>query len=97
MGPLTVPEPSPRPSNFSPPCPCPPHTTHSALVGFNFGFLGLLVLASLYQATHGADEEHSMPSRSLRRHALTEDDHPLMEDASGGVVELEGEHGRSRF
>jgi hypothetical protein len=55
------------------------------LVGFNFGFLALLVLASFYQAAHGAQEDSPSASRHRRRRARTDDDHPLMEDHAEGA------------
>ena len=62
----------------------------NTLVGFNFGFLALLTVASLYQATHGAHEaelDTSSPRLRRERRKLADDGRPLMDDASGGTSE----------
>ena len=55
------------------------------MLAFNFGFLGLLALASLYQATHGSrGEDEQVRGQVPHRHYSTNDHQPLMRD-----IELE--------
>ena len=60
------------------------------LVGFNFGFLALLVLASVYQAAHSASaaqEDHVGRSKETGRRSLADVDRPLMEEANVSETE----------
>merc|ERR1711988_2037393 len=54
------------------------------MLAFNFGFLGLLALASLYQAIHGSrGDGERVRGQAPHRHSA-DDHHPLMRD-----IELE--------
>ena len=59
----------------------------NAMLAFNVGFLGLLAVASFYQAVHTDRDDGSHVRRPSPRQALADDAHPLM------GVELEPESG----